>query len=182
MKNKAFTLIELLVVVLIIGILAAIALPQYEKAVEKSRMAQALAIADALQKAINIHILTNGGTGSYRYLGAGGEEGEEELALDLDFPATKVVSASNTICDGGFSFGGPYCFDMGKFMYKAMCNPYACQFGVVKYNGTGSNAKREYRLLYTYQPSSGWSKSYNQTNDAKANLKPEFASMGFTTN
>jgi type IV pilus assembly protein PilE len=42
MKNSAFTLIEMLVVVLVIGILAAIALPQYQKTVWKSRTTQLL--------------------------------------------------------------------------------------------------------------------------------------------
>ena len=96
-----FTLIELLVVVLIIGILAAVALPQYEKAVEKSRATEGITLARNIALANQAYYMANG------------EWSEDINDLDLEFPGEDSTvsgvaskSTKNFICRARGSDGG----------------------------------------------------------------------------
>ena len=84
MKNKGFTLIELLVVVLIIGILAGVALPQYTKAVEKSRATEAITLLSNIAKAETVYAL---GTNSFT---------NDLNALDIQMPNINAGDTSKS--------------------------------------------------------------------------------------
>ncbi len=82
--KKGFTLIELLVVVLIIGILASVALPQYTKAVEKARATEAIQLLGDLATAEQVYFMQ---TGSYT---------NDLSLLDLQLPGVGATQTAST--------------------------------------------------------------------------------------
>lgn len=90
-NKKGFTLIELLVVVLIIGILASVALPQYQKAVAKTRVMRLLPLLKSIDNAQKIYHMANG-----KYASSFED-------LDIGMPSGATSVSATVIRYNGFS-------------------------------------------------------------------------------
>jgi prepilin-type N-terminal cleavage/methylation domain-containing protein len=130
--NKGFTLIELLVVVLIIGILASIAVPQYFRIVEKGRVSEALNYVSAVKGA------------QERYLMRNQTYSTSLTALDLGaVPTFKHFGAAPTVGASATTFN--------LIMTRSAANSPYGQYTVIFYSNNGafnsSNAEAARDLL-----------------------------------
>ena len=147
--TKGFTLIELLVVVLIIGILAPIALPQYKKAVIKSRAAAIMPILDMLAKGEEI------------YYTAHGQGTLDARELDIQLPGTCIPTTDEDDAGTTWSCGEDFRIGLasnGSCVWAVYCpghNPSASDcsnayryfqfgWGTSFYKGKKSNSEERY--------------------------------------
>ena len=144
MNKKAFTLIELLVVVLIIGILAAIALPQYQKAVEKSRIAEAFTNMATIKRAMDIYIMEKGWPSS------------GSVFVDLQ----DILEATGTELSGGEWQGedGPFPhYNTKNFSYFGGCTRIVCELQAIREReGEGYYTLAEFLYSGQGEHEAGW--------------------------
>jgi type IV pilus assembly protein PilA len=87
--QKGFTLIELMIVVAIIGILAAVAIPQYQNYTVKAKIANALTAAETLKKEVALCAQEAGALTDC-------DGGSNGITADAGFTATKEVASATT--------------------------------------------------------------------------------------
>ena len=128
--KQGFTLIEMLVVVLVIGTLVSIALPQYDKAVARSRAAEIWSILPTLRSAAEEYCLANG------------TDRPDPENLSVSFPAhmkTTVLSCANCSSFRSRSgyVSGILLLGKDRTISDAMANPNSSDYVLLSLYQTG---------------------------------------------
>ena len=160
--GKGFTLIELLVVVLIIGILSAVALPQYTKAVEKSRAAEALQILRYMHQQKEIYKLS------------GGEDAgvsNEDVGIELGSNFNCMFEDEEICCNkhwcyanGGINWGcGNFLGSVVARRHKNTEDPFSegeLMYDLDYQNPSSCNTESARIVCYNYDSSTDWCKMF----------------------
>lgn len=136
--KRGFTLIELLAAVLIMGILTAVALPQYRRSLERTRVAEALQMLPAIYDARDRLVTENGWNWN------NGSSGATSLVsfkkLDMEMKGTQGSTATMWITDN-FTYNlsndclGVLCLLSGENYVSANMSRGAYKGTTVYYNG-----------------------------------------------
>ena len=113
-NDEGFTLIELLVVVIIIGILAAIAIPVFLNQREKGWRSQAVSDMKNAATAVESVATENGGS----YLAANGADETSAILLDEGFRPGSLVSVQVTATASSYCIRGLHDQLAEEFVYR----------------------------------------------------------------
>ena len=137
-NQRGFTLIELMIVIAIIGILAAIAIPQYQDYVTRSKISEGLNLAESVKLAVANTFQSNGqmpaaGTNaSYGLPGSASISGTYVTNVSVAPVTGKITIAYGSV--GNIAAGSVLTLTPGTSPQAAIA--WACGYSSVTINGT----------------------------------------------